>query len=196
MPIAIEKDRRYTYGEIEKFPADQSWELIDGIPYMQARPSLPHQICLGRLHLKFGNYLEVKKCLVLLESAVWLDLKPAEKEKSSSNYVVPDLLVVCEQDKIQDKGIHGVPDLIVEILSPGTAGVDIIQKYNKYLKSGVREYWIVDPLNQVIRVCILEHEQYQEKFYDREGKIPVNIFNGDLEIKLAEVFPPLEEEED
>ncbi len=195
MPTPIEKDRKYTYGEIEKLSDTEVWELLDGVPYLQARPSMPHQLSLGELYFLFKIFLKGKPCQVILESAVWLDLKPNEKKKNSINYVVPDLLVVCDRDKIQDKGIYGVPDLIIEILSPSTAGVDIIQKYNKYLKSGVKEYWIVDPLNQVIRVFVLEDDKYLETVYDHESKIAVSIFNGELEIDLKEVFPAVEEEE-
>jgi len=79
---------------------------------------------------------------------------------------------------------------------PATAGVDIIQKYNKYLKSGVKEYWILDPINQYLRVCVLENEQYVEKVYDHKSKVPVNIFQGDLEVNLAEIFPLLDHEAD
>ena len=196
MPTPIEKNRKYTYGEIEKLSDTEIWELLDGVPYLQARPSMPHQMSLGELHFLFKTFLKGKPCQVILESAVWLDLKPNEKRKNSINYVVPDLLVVCDQDKIQDKGIYGVPDLIIEILSPSTAGVDIIQKYNKYLKAGVKEYWIVDPLNQVIRAFVLDNNKYLETVYDRESKIPVSIFNGELEINLNEVFPVTEEEDD
>ena len=100
MSQPIEKDRKYTYGDIESYPENERWEIIEGVPYLQARPSITHQRCSLELSRQFGNFLKDKSCEVLPEPAVFLDLKPGEKCKNSSKYVVPDLVIICDKSKI------------------------------------------------------------------------------------------------
>jgi len=190
MSTSIKKEHRYTYADLESFPEHEIWELIDGTPYLQARPSRAHQHCLTQLIIQFGNFLEDKPCNVYTETAVWLDLKPTDQRKNSSQHVVPDLLIVCDEDKLQDEGIYGVPDLIIEILSPSTAGLDMIKKYNQYLVAGLQEYWIVDPFYQLVKVYLLEEDRYLEKIYESEHKVPVKIFHDQLEIDAKKIFLP------
>ncbi len=194
MSTPIEKESRYTYADLEKFPEHEIWELIDGTPYLQARPSRAHQHCLTQLIIQFGNFLADKPCQVYSETAVWLDLKPADQKKNSAQHVIPDLLVVCDEEKLRDEGIYGVPDLIIEILSPSTAVVDMIKKYNQYLAAGLKEYWIVDPFYQLIKVYLLETDHYLEKIYEANHLIPVKIFHEQLEIDAKKVFPPFKSE--
>ena len=156
------------YGDIEKYPENERWELIDGIPYLQGQPSPLHQSCVIQLIIQFGNFLKDKPCEILHETSVWLDLKPGQKPKNSSRYVVPDLLVICDKTKIQDDGIYGVPDLVIEVLSPSTAGVDAVKKYNQYLSVGLGEYWIVDPLNALITVFTIKNDDYKSKIYAKK----------------------------
>jgi Uma2 family endonuclease len=189
MTMAVEKDRRYTYGDIENCPEDERWELIDGVPYLWAQPSPRHQNCVAELIVQFRTILKGKPCIALQEVSVWLDLKPGDNHQSSGHYVVPDLAIVCNKVKIQDDGIYGVPDLVIEVLSPSTAGMDLVKKYNQYLMVGLQEYWIVDPLNLFITIYTLKGDEYKAKNYDRESKVPVGIFNGQVEINAAEILP-------
>lgn len=189
MSQAIEKDKIFTYGDIENYPENEKWELIDGIPYLQAQPSPLHQICAAQITSQFVVFLKGKPCKILPETAVFMDLKPTEKNKFSKKYVVPDILIICDENKIQNDGIYGVPDLIIEILSPSTAGVDGVKKFNQYFTAGVKEYWIVDPANSLITVFTLKDGEYKSRIYDRENNLPVGIFNGELEIITADVFP-------
>ena len=194
MSLPKSKTEKYSYADYLTWSEDEHWELLGGEAYMQAAPSRIHQEILMELAKQIAIYLTGKTCKVYpAPFCVRLDNKNSNEE--IKNVVEPDITIVCDQNKLDKRGCKGSPDLIIEILSPSTASIDAIKKYQLYLQSGVQEYWIVDPANQLVQVCILDNNQYSCKFYDRESKVPVSIFNGDLEINLTEVFPPLEEEE-
>lgn len=104
----------------------------------------------------------------------------------TDNYVEPDLVVVCDKDKVDEKGCHGGPDLVVEIVSPSSKRMDYAIKLFKYRTYGVREYWIVDTEKKRIQVYDLKHSDIEE--YTFSDKIPVGIYEGDLEIDFSEVL--------
>ncbi len=175
--------RAYTYGDLKKFPTDERWELIAGIPYLQARPSFRHQDIMLEIAAQIRTYLRGKPCQVVTETAVWLE----EMNDSAQDYVVPDIAVVCDARKIvEDAGIIGPPDLIVEIISPSNEYVDRHDKLRKYRQAGVKEYWIVDPKG-FIAVHRLNNDFYQVESFS-EGSVKVGTFD-DLEIDLDSVFP-------
>ncbi len=118
-------------------------------------------------------------------------LKGSNKKAETIYTVVqPDLYVVCDLSKMDDKGCLGAPDFIIEIVSPGSSKRDINDKFEIYQEHGVREYWIVNPNDKNIIVFVLDEKgKYQLKgMYAGDDKIPVNIFDGDLQIDLTEVF--------
>ena len=124
----------------------QDYEVINGQVYMMARPSINHSQIQSNIHSIFRSYLRGKRCRAFEEVDVFL----------GEDNVVPDVTIVCNPDIIEDKSIHGVPDLIVEILSPSTGQRDKIDKKELYEKFGVKEYWIVDPLNKSVEVYLLK----------------------------------------
>ena len=126
-------------------------EMIDGkiVAMAPARPA--HQMVVARLARIFGNYLEEKPCKVLFDVYVYL---------SKNSKVAPDISVVCNTDIIKEDGIHGIPDLVVEVLSPSTAARDRAEKKKLYEKNGVKEYWIVDTKNRMIEVYLLTDNEY------------------------------------
>ena len=115
-------------------------------------------------------------------------------DEADDTVVQPDLLVVCDQSKLDDKGCKGAPDLIIEILSPSTARFDRMLKFQQYLKAGVREYWMVDPLEQIVQVCIWKDGKYFIMAYADTDTVPVSVLPG-LEIRLPEVFTQAEPRE-
>jgi Uma2 family endonuclease len=174
--------RAYTYGDLKKFPTDERWELINGIPCLQARPSFKHQDIMLEIATQIRAYLRGKPCQVVTETAVWLE----EMSDSTGDYVVPDIVVVCNENKIiENAGIVGPPDLIVEIISPSNEYVDRHDKLRRYRLAGVKEYWIVDPKG-FIAVHTLSNNFYQIESFS-EGSIKVSIFD-DLEINLDLIF--------
>jgi len=176
----IQKYKLYTCDEIESWDTDERFELIDGVIYMMSSPMRIHQKISGELFVQLYNFLKGKTCEVYSAPfAVYLS--------GNDTRVEPDIVVVCDKSKLIDKGCKGAPDLVIEILSPSTAKHDRITKFNKYLQTGVREYWIVDPDSQTISVHTLESGKYVVSAYSDDDKIPVNVLEG-CEIKAREVF--------
>jgi len=187
--LALKLEERYTYKDYMTWNDNKYWELIDGIAYQMAPPSRKHQNVSGELFRQFANYLLDKTCEVHHQPfGVRLPLEN-EPDEYIKNAVLPDIVVVCDEKKLDDAGCRGGPDLIIEILSPSTGKRDLEDKFKLYEKAGVKEYWIVDPLNNFIRVYILgEKNRYgRGKIYAEGDKIKVSIF-PDLEIDLDRVF--------
>lgn len=123
-------------------------ELIDGKVVMMApMPVINHNFAAGNIHTIFNVYLKGKKCTAIADgSDVYLTKK---------NRVVPDVMIVCDRDKLRKDGVYGAPDLIVEVLSPSTAKRDKGFKKDLYEQCGVKEYWLVDPTSKSIEVHLL-----------------------------------------
>jgi Uma2 family endonuclease len=176
----MEREEKYiTVAEWEQLPEEPQYELIDGVLYMLAKPVILHQRIMMELGRQFGNYLLGKKCNIVPESNLRLDI-------NKDSVFEPDLTVVCDPDKLKGLYIVGAPDLIVEILSPSTASRDCILKLNAYKGAGVREYWIVDPVNETVIVFSWEKTE-EAVYYSKRDKIKVGILE-DFEVDLSLVF--------
>jgi Uma2 family endonuclease len=92
--------------------------------------------------------------------------------------------------KLDGKCVKGVPDMVVEILSPSTKRRDSIEKFQQYLKYGVREYWVVDPETRSLQVYILEDGKYVASVYGDTGEVKVSVLD-DCTVSLPRVFPPV-----
>jgi len=183
VPKTDSKNERYTYADYLTWGDGVRYELIDGVAYAMTSPSTVHQRVSRKLTLKIGNFLEGKVCeLFVAPSDVRLN-----HDKGDDTVVQPDLLVVCDKSKLDDRGCLGAPDLVIEILSASTARFDMLVKFQKYLNAGVREYWIVDPEEQIVDVFVLEHGKYIGSEYKENGVIESHVLKG-CEISLAEVF--------
>ena len=169
---------------------NERWELINGIPYdMSPAPTRKHQGISRNLSMQLSNYLDDKECSIY---AAPFDVRlPVgfQADSEIKTVVQPDISVFCDQDKLDDRGAVGAPDLIIEILSPSTAAKDLREKFSLYEKSGVKEYWIVDPANETLTVYSLDvNGKYPRgKIFAGEDKVKVGIFK-DLEIKMDTVF--------
>lgn len=180
--MALANTNHYTIEDIYALPEGQRAELIDGQIYNMAPPSTIHQRLVFRLSSVIDNYIQQKKgnCEVFISPfAVFLN-------KDNKNYVEPDVSVVCDKDKIDDRGCNGAPDWIIEITSPSTPHRDYGIKLFKYRTSGVREYWIVNPLTQIVTVYDLENEIGTNQ-YTFNDSIPVCIYN-DLAIRISDLL--------
>lgn len=189
-PVAASKET-FTYGDYEKWPENERWELIDGVPYdMTPAPSRKHQEILGELYLQFAAYLKNKSCKVYLAP---FDVRLPQGDEPGEmvrTVVQPDLTVVCDHAKLDDQGCLGAPDLVIEILSPHTAGKDLKIKLDLYERVGVKEYWLVHPLDRTILVFTLQSNGKYGKpaVYDRRDRISVGIFEGELRVDAADIF--------
>lgn len=162
----------YTESDYYALPEDIRAELIDGQIYYQAAPSYKHQKILGYLYKIIANYIDSKggPCEVLPAPFA---VKLREDRKT---IVEPDISVICDRDKLTDKGCTGAPDWIIEIVSPGNSSQDYIRKLNLYADAGVREYWIVDPNRCTVTVNYFEDDSITVQ-YPFGATIKVNIYD-------------------
>ena len=191
--LNLNLNKRYSYADYLTWMDDVRRELFDGfIKLMTPAPSRKHQGLSFNFSRLLGNYLVHKKCRAYhAPSDVRLPKEKSDKDNKNIYTVVqPDLYVVCDLSKLDDRGCVGAPDLVIEIVSAGNSKRDIKDKFDIYQEHGVREYWIVNPNDENVNVFVLdENGKFQfTGMYAGDDQIPVNIFNGDLKIDLLEVF--------
>ena len=177
--VMKKEETGYTIRDIEALSENERAELIDGKIYWMATPTTTHQRILNFLNFEFYRYVKEKQgdCEVFISPfAVYLN--------ETSTYVEPDLVVVCDGGRIDEKGCHGGPDLVIEIVSESSRRLDYVIKLFKYKTSGVREYWIVDPEKNRITVYYFEDNFMEE--YSFKDKVKVNIYD-DFEIDFSQV---------
>jgi len=176
---------QYTYKDYEKFDDDKRYELIDGAIYlMSPAPTLKHQKISHELSRQLGNFLLDKSCDIY---AAPVDVCLNAAGDDDRTVVQPDIIVVCDASKLDGKRCNGAPDMVIEILSPSSVSRDMLVKFNKYLMAGVREYWIVNPENKTVHVCVLKDSKYEITDFIDDAVIPVNIFDGCV-IDMSRVF--------
>ncbi|MGI6182093.1 MAG: Uma2 family endonuclease [Agathobaculum sp.] len=158
MPLPQEK--HYTYADYLTWESDEKYELFDGMPVMQARPSIQHQNIEGALLQQLRNFLDGKPCKVFAEIEVLLPDHAHQSADDVSTVYVPDIAVICEPEKLTEQYCFGAPTVIMEILSPSTAKADRLIKLNRYQQAGVSEYWIVSPQERNVTVFKLSDGAY------------------------------------
>lgn len=169
---ALKQEEIHTIKDIYALPDGERAELIDGKIYYMAPPSWAHQRISGKLYQMIANYIDGRggNCQVLAAPfAVFLN-------NDDMNYYEPDISVICDLSKLDEKGCHGAPDWIIEIVSPSSKPRDYIIKMIKYNMAGVREYWIVDPLKQRLTVYGFENDTVEQ--YNFGEDVPVGIYEG------------------
>lgn len=168
----LRQEEIYTIEDIYALPDGERAELIDGRIYYMAPPNTKHQRLVSDLHYQIKDYIRKNngECEVFpAPFAVFLN-------EDDKNYVEPDISVICDKNKITDKGCNGAPDWVIEIVSPGSRSMDYFTKLFKYSSAGVREYWIVDPAKQRVTVYFFEKTSVEE--YSFGTDIPVGIYEG------------------
>ena len=178
--MALAEQKIYTVEDIYNLPDGQRAELIDGNLYNMAPPTRQHQQIILYLARKISDYIDEKKgsCEVdLAPFAVFLN-------EDNRNYVEPDISVICDKNKLTDKGCNGAPDWIIEVVSPGSQRMDCMMKLFKYRTAGVKEYWIVDPLKKLVTVYDFVQDDFGE--YRMSEVVKGNVFR-ELEIDFSEI---------
>jgi Uma2 family endonuclease len=192
MELQLDLNKRYTYADYLTWFDDKRRELIDGlIKPMSPAPKRIHQEISKIISVTFQNYLKNKKCKVYYSPFDVRFPKNGEKENNKIYTVVqPDICIICDLSKLDDRGCLGAPDMIIEIASENNTKHDVETKFQLYQDHGVREYWIVFPYEKTVNVFLLNEKGKYEiiAMYAEDSKVPVNIFNGELEIDLADVF--------
>ena len=180
MPLL--KEHSCTIDDIYALPAGQRAELIDGQIYDMAPPSTRHQIITGEMYATIRDYIRKGNgaCRPYVSPfAVFLN-------EDDKNYLEPDVSVICDPGKINDRGCNGAPDFIIEIVSPSSQRMDYLTKLFKYRTAGVREYWIVNPMKETVQTYLFgDIEDFNQYSFDDE--IPVGIYD-DLKICIADLL--------
>ena len=176
---ALRQEEYYTYEEWLELDDDVYAELLDGSLYMMASPSRRHQGMITEFTRQFANFLYGKPCKIYPS--------PFGVRLAEDTVFLPDITVVCDPSKLNDRGCEGAPDLVVEILSPSTSRYDMCTKFREYLRAGVKEYWIVDPQTDILTVHILKDGSYVTDVYSNTDAAPVKVLPG-FEVDLAAVF--------
>lgn len=184
----------YSYADYLTWPMDDVVELIKGIRFIKAAaaPKRIHQKVSGELFLRLGNFLRGQKCQVY---SAPFDVRftdgPVEDRKIRS-VVQPDICVICDPEKLDDRGCIGAPDLIVEILSPGNNKIELKNKFELYEYHGVREYWIIHPENQDLLIYTLVDGKYVPSRLLTTGDVVESTVITGFTLDLEEFFKDIE----
>ena len=187
--MPLPQENRYTLADALAWDEQDRIELIYGDPVMMAPPTRAHQKAVMELSAQLHAYLKGKECEVYpAPFAVRLFEQDGDRPEDVDTMVEPDISVVCDPSKLDERGCKGAPDMVVEILSPSTQRHDRFTKFCLYQRAGVREYWIVDPDIRIVQSFVLEDGRYSVKEFGAAGdKIKVNVLE-DCVIDLSEVF--------
>ena len=181
--MPLPRENRYTLEDIFNLPDGQRAELIDGQMYMMSPPSYKHQKLVSELHFVLTNFIKSKggPCEVLpAPFAVILN------QDEDTHYVEPDISVICDKEKLSDRGCEGAPDMVIEIVSPSSRRMDYTTKTALYSDAGVREYWIVDPAKGRTTVYRYE-EDAMPVISPFDQPLAVGILGG-LQITIADLL--------
>jgi Uma2 family endonuclease len=193
MGLAAKKQtRKFNYSDYLSWNDDERWEIINGEAYnMTPAPATMHQLISAELLFQIRSQLKGKTCKVFHAPFDVRLPKRNEKEQDIENIVQPDLSVVCDPGKLDEKGCLGPPDLIIEIISPSTSRKDRMEKFFLYEQVGVKEYWLVSPDDKIVEIFILgtDGKYSRPEIYNETHTIQLKIKAlKDIKIDLNSVF--------
>ena len=171
--MSDQENREYTTDDILALPEGVRAELIDGKMYYMASPTMTHQRLIMGLSAQIYNHIREHDggCQVFpAPFAVFI-------MNDKRNYFEPDIVVVCDPDKLDEAGRHGAPDWVIEIVSPSSKTMDYYKKAGKYAEAGVREYWIVDPAREAVVICRMEKGE-EPVIYPFTEKLVSGVVDG------------------
>ena len=183
-----EVPRKASYEEFLQLTesSDERYEYIEGDIYLLASPKTIHQKVLGEIYHIFYNWFQDKKCQPML-APFDITLK---RSQENINIVQPDLTVICDLDEnLNEKDYYmGVPTLVVEIISESTRSKDFIRKLDLYMSTGVKEYWIINPLNRELSIYLFEESNISKNATYKNTETAVSYIFAGLEVSLAQIF--------
>ena len=181
MGLQLKDQHHHTYADYLGWPEDVRYELIDGEAYLMSppAPTISHQTVAGEIYRQLANALDGKPCVALIAPVDVRLPKADEADDAIDTVVQPDVLVVCDPSKISERGVRGAPDWVVEVLSPGTASHDQINKRRTYERAGIAEYWLVHPTDRVLTVYRLENGAYgKPDMQELAGETAISVLPG------------------
>lgn len=178
MGLALKDSQYHCYGDYLTWPEDVRYELIGGEAYLMAPAlDLAHQDVAGEIFRQVANALAGRPCRPFIAPVDVRLPRGDEADERIDTVVQPDVLVVCNAGKLDRRGVRGAPDWVVEVLSPSTAGHDQILKRKLYERHGVREYWLIHPVDRVLTVYRLRDGEYgKPELSELHGETAVGIF--------------------
>lgn len=190
LPARKHEEERFTYADYLTWPDEQRCEIIDGMVYdMSPAPNTAHQELLSELFYKIKEFLKDSPCKVFVAPFDVRLAEAGETSRSCSNVVQPDLSVICDLEKLDEKGCVGAPDWVIEILSPSTSSKDQVKKRYLYEKHGVREFWLIHPTERTATLYYRKGSSFAlQGIYDEDATLKSQHFNG-FSIKFIEILP-------
>ncbi|MBC6366186.1 Uma2 family endonuclease [Algoriphagus sp. AK58] len=184
----------YSYADYLTWPIDEVVELIKGIRFKKAAaaPKRIHQRVSLKLAAKLFTFLEGQKCQVYDAPFDVRFPKGSKEDHKIHDVVQPDICVICDPEKLDDRGCIGAPDLIVEILSPGNSQTELKHKFKLYESHGVREYWIIHPENQDLLIYTLVDGKYVPSRLLTSGDVVESTVLEGFTLDLEEFFKDIE----
>lgn len=173
----IDVSGTYSYASYLRWKFQERVELIKEKMFQMSAPNTKHQVCTGNIFVALHQFLKAKQCRVFISP---FDVRfPGKSLADQDVFTVlqPDICVVCDDRKIDDKGCIGAPDSVVEVLCPGNNRKDLDFKFKVYEESGVREYWILDPVKQALLKYVLQENGV---FVAREPCVLPEAFTSDV----------------
>jgi Uma2 family endonuclease len=188
----LDLTKQYTYADYLAWQFEERVELLKGWIVRMASPSHAHQFTASRLFRYIDRHFEAHACNVYFAptDVMFLDkTKTAQKNKNIYTVLIPDLFVVCDLKKMEDGGCFGAPDLVVEILSPSNTKKEMKYKYEIYEENGVKEYWVVHPIEKyaVVHTLGTDDKYHASRYFTDEDALQSVLF-PDLSVDLSKVF--------
>jgi Uma2 family endonuclease len=180
----------YTYADYLKWKFEERLELFRGKIYKLSAPATKHQEILTNLVVSIANFLKSKKCKIFPALFdVRLPVQNRKRDDEINTVVQPDICVICDETKLDERGCCGAPDLVVEILSPGNSKKEVRLKYELYEEAAVKEYWIIQPAEEIFSVLILnEQGKYDGARLYTSGDIIESRTIPGLTITVQDIF--------
>jgi len=184
MNAALKLPTHYTYADYYNWSEEERWELINGEAYAMSAPSRLHQKFVSDLAGQLRNYFQKKPCEFYVAPFDVRLPKRNEKDEQIDTVIQPDLSIICDESKLDNKGCRGAPDWIIEILSPSSKLMDMEVKRKLYEQHGVKEYWIIHPEERYVMIYLLDFQRKynQPIIYSLEQPVQVSLF-PDLSIE-------------
>jgi Uma2 family endonuclease len=187
----LDPNKMYSYADYLTWQFEERIELLKGYFRQMAAPNTKHQRVSKRMMNIFENHFQSEKCEAFyapFDVRLYNRKKSTLADKDVFTVVQPDICVVCDASKIDERGCNGAPEMIIEILSPSNKQTDLKDKYLLYAESGVTEYWIVYPQEEVVHQYVLKEEKYEQHgVYVKSDNIKPFLF-PDLTVSLEKVF--------
>lgn len=187
----LDPNKMYSYADYLTWQFEERIELLKGYFRQMAAPNTKHQRVSVRLTTTFNNYFQGNKCEVFVapfDVRLYNRKKSILADKDVFTVVQPDICVVCDAAKIDERGCNGAPEMIIEILSPSNKQTDLKDKYHLYAESGVIEYWIIYPQEEVVHQYVLKEEKYEQHgVYVKSDNVNPFLF-PDLTVPLEKIF--------